>query len=186
MVFFFLYGYGGTEKTFIWKTLSTAIGSKGLIVINVASSGITSLLLPGGKPTHSTFCIPLLINEESTCNIPQENLMAKLLIKTKLIIWDEAPMINSLRFEALDRTLRDIMRVESEENALKPFGNKVIVLGGDFRQILPVVKNGSKYDIVKETVNYSTENMRLKSDTSIQSQTENYCSVSTTLKNIHF
>ena len=56
-------------------------------------------------------------------------------------------------------------------------------MGGDFRQILPVVKNGSKYDIVKATVNYSnlwkhckilklTKNMRLKSHTSMQSQTE--------------
>jgi len=51
--FFFLYGYGGTGKTFMWKTLSTAIRSKGLIVLNVASSGIASLLLPGGKITHS-------------------------------------------------------------------------------------------------------------------------------------
>jgi len=92
-------------------------------------------------------------------------------------------MINRLCFEALDRTLRDVMRVESEENALKPFGGKVIVLGGDFRQILPVVKNASKYDIVKPTVNYSKlwkhckilkliENMRLKSHTSMQSQKE--------------
>jgi len=141
------------------------------------------LLLPGGKTAHSTFCIPLLINEESTCNIPQGSLKAKLLIETKLIIWDEAPMINTLCFEALDRTLRDIMRAESEENALKPFCGKVIVLGGDFRQILPVVKNGSRYDIVKATVNYSNlwkhckvlkliENMRLKRHTSIPSQTE--------------
>jgi len=70
--------------------LFTAIRSKGLIVLNVASSGIASLLLPGGKITHSTFCIPLLINEKSTCNILQGSLRAKLLIETKLIIWDEA------------------------------------------------------------------------------------------------
>jgi len=38
--FFFLYGYGGTGKTFIWKTLSAAVRSKGLIVLNVAFSGI--------------------------------------------------------------------------------------------------------------------------------------------------
>lgn len=67
--FYFLYGYGGTGKTFIWNTLSAAIRSQGYIVLNVASSGITSLLLPGGKTTHSTFCIPLVTNEESTCNI---------------------------------------------------------------------------------------------------------------------
>jgi len=43
--FFFLYGYGGTGKTFIWKTLSAAVRSKGLIVLNVASSDISALLL---------------------------------------------------------------------------------------------------------------------------------------------
>ena len=97
----------------------------------------------------------MLINEHSTYNIPQGSFHARLLIETKLIIWNEAPMINRFCFEALDKTLRDVMRAVSEENTLKPFRGKVIVLGGDFRQILPVVKNGSRYDIVKTTVNYS-------------------------------
>jgi len=43
--FFFLYDYGGTWKTFMWKTLSAALRSKGMIVLNVASSVIASLLL---------------------------------------------------------------------------------------------------------------------------------------------
>ena len=68
--FFFLYGYGGTGKTLMRRTLSAAVRSKGKIVLNEASSRIASLLLPGGKTTHSRFCIPILINEESTCNIP--------------------------------------------------------------------------------------------------------------------
>jgi len=67
--FFFLYGYGGTRKTYLWKLLSAAIRAKGIIALNVASSGIASLLFPGGKTAHSTFCIPLAINDESTCNI---------------------------------------------------------------------------------------------------------------------
>jgi len=44
--FFFLYGCGGTGKTYLWKLLSTAIRAKGMIFLNVASSGIASLLLP--------------------------------------------------------------------------------------------------------------------------------------------
>ncbi|KAL7142072.1 hypothetical protein ABFS83_08G098100 [Erythranthe nasuta] len=56
---FFLYGHGGTGKTFIWKTLSAAIRSKGEIVINVASSGIASLLLSGGRTAHSRFGLPI-------------------------------------------------------------------------------------------------------------------------------
>uniref|UniRef100_A0A0D2ZYX9 ATP-dependent DNA helicase n=1 Tax=Brassica oleracea var. oleracea TaxID=109376 RepID=A0A0D2ZYX9_BRAOL len=39
---FFVYGFGGTGKTFLWKLLSAAIRSKGDIVLNVASSGIAS------------------------------------------------------------------------------------------------------------------------------------------------
>ena len=40
--FFFLYGYGRTGKTFMWKTLSSGIISRRLTVLNVASSGIAS------------------------------------------------------------------------------------------------------------------------------------------------
>ncbi|XP_076945184.1 uncharacterized protein LOC143616151 [Bidens hawaiensis] len=46
---FFVYGYGGTGKTFLWKTLSASIRSKAKIILNVASSGIASLLLEGER-----------------------------------------------------------------------------------------------------------------------------------------
>ncbi|XP_019227142.1 PREDICTED: uncharacterized protein LOC109208481 [Nicotiana attenuata] len=69
--FFFLYGFGGTGKTIIWRTLSSAIRSRGDIVLTVASSGIASLLLPGGRTAHSRFVIPLNVTEDSTCNIKQ-------------------------------------------------------------------------------------------------------------------
>ena len=84
--FFFLYGFGGTGKTFIWKTLSVAFRSKGEIVLNVTSSDITSLLLLGGRTAHSRLVIPIQINEDSTCNIKQGSDQAKLLSKIKLII----------------------------------------------------------------------------------------------------
>jgi phosphoribosylanthranilate isomerase len=45
---FFVYGYGGTGKTFIWRALSAAIRSRGDIVLTVTSSGIVALLMPGG------------------------------------------------------------------------------------------------------------------------------------------
>ena len=68
---FFLYGYGGTGKTFIWKTLAASLRVDNKIVIMVASSGIASLLLPGGKTTHSKLKIHVPIFEDSTCNIHQ-------------------------------------------------------------------------------------------------------------------
>ncbi|XP_057416021.1 ATP-dependent DNA helicase RRM3-like [Lotus japonicus] len=153
-------------------TFSAAIRSMGMIVLNVASSGIASLLLPGGRTAHSRFCIPLQTDKTATCNIKQDSLRENLLICAKFIIWDEAPMLNKNCFEALNRTLCDIMRQEDESNMDKPFGGKVVVLGGDFRQILPVIPKGGRQDIVSATVNSSdlwkyckvlklTKNMRL-------------------------
>lgn len=81
--FFFLYGFGGIGKTYIWKTLSAAIRSKGDVVLTVASSGIASLL-PGGGTTDLIFVIPLNITEDSTCDLKQGTPLAHFLIKTKL------------------------------------------------------------------------------------------------------
>ncbi|GJS75313.1 G-type lectin S-receptor-like serine/threonine-protein kinase [Tanacetum coccineum] len=170
---FFLYGYGGTGKTFIWKTLSAALRSKGEIVLNVASSGIAALLLSGGRTAHSRFAIPINIHEESFCSVNPNSDLAALIKKAKLIIWDEAPMIHKHCFEALDRTLRDILRLSDPSNEEKLFGGKVVVFGGDFRQILPVIPKGSRHDIVNASLNSSylwdhcrvlklTVNMRLQ------------------------
>jgi len=89
-------------------------------------------------------------------------------------------MMNKLCFQAFDRTLREIIRARNEDNADKPFGGKVVVLDGDFRQILPIVRKGSRYDIVNSSINYSdllqycivlklSQNMRLKSVVSNES-----------------
>ncbi|XP_031108559.1 ATP-dependent DNA helicase PIF1-like [Ipomoea triloba] len=146
---FFVYGYGGTGKTFLWKTLSAALRSRREIVLNVASSGIASLLLPGGRTAHSRFAIPISINEDSTCNIKQGCPLAELIVRAKLIIWDEAPMMHKHCFEALDKTMRDILRFSDSLSSNKTFGGKTVVLGGDFRQILPVIPKGTRQDIVQ-------------------------------------
>ncbi|GLU17006.1 hypothetical protein SLE2022_334050 [Rubroshorea leprosula] len=96
---FFLYGFGGNGKTFVWKTLSASFRSKGQIVLHVASCGIATELLLGGRTSHSRFAIPIDINEDSTCNISKGTPLAELLSKTKLIIWDEAPMSHRFCFE---------------------------------------------------------------------------------------
>uniref|UniRef100_A0A0R0KGC4 ATP-dependent DNA helicase n=1 Tax=Glycine max TaxID=3847 RepID=A0A0R0KGC4_SOYBN len=150
---FFLYGYGGTGKTFIWKTLASSLRADNKIFIMVTSSGIASLLLPRGRTTHSKFKILIPIFEDSTCNIHQGSQLVELLNQTSLIIWDEAPMAHKICFEALDQSLRDIIKGESSSN--KIFGGKVMVFGGDFRQILPIIPRGSCFNIVNATINSS-------------------------------
>ncbi|XP_057720223.1 uncharacterized protein LOC130934697 [Arachis stenosperma] len=170
--FFFVYGFGGTGKTFLYRVLSARLRSEKKIVINVASSGIASLLLPGGKTAHSMFNIPVELTEDTVCRIKKDSPKAEVFRIADLIIWDEAPMTNKLAFEALDRTLRDIMVSVSDRNKNLPFGGKVVVLGGDFRQVLPVIPKGSRAEIVMASINSSvlwkycevlqlTKNMRL-------------------------
>ena len=64
-------------------------------------------------------------------------------------------MMHRHAFEALDHTLRDIMGAVDKKYSMIPFGNKIILFGGDFRQILPVVKKGSRTDIIKASFNRS-------------------------------
>nr|GEV59004.1 DNA helicase [Tanacetum cinerariifolium] len=135
----FVYGHGGTEKTFLWRTIINSLRSHGKIVLAVASPGITFLLLPSGRTTHSRFKLPLELTDESICGIKKNTHVGQLIAKTDLIIWDESPMNDRRCFETLDMTLKDIMDTPSHL-----FGGKSIVLDDDFRQTLPVKKGASK------------------------------------------
>ncbi|XP_010678464.1 uncharacterized protein LOC104894007 [Beta vulgaris subsp. vulgaris] len=76
-------------------------------------------------------------------------------------------------FEALDRSLKDIMKSVDRANLHRPLGGKSLVFGGDLMQILRVVPKGTRQDIVFATINSSylwdsckvlrlTHNMRRK------------------------
>lgn len=79
-------------------------------------------------------------------------------------------MMSKHCFESLDRSLADIMRSKEK----RPFAGKVVIFGGDFRQVLPVIHGASRTEIVLESLNSSyfwkhckvfklTKNMRLLS-----------------------
>ena len=91
----------------------------------------------------------------STCDIGAGTDLSELICAARLIIWDEAPMTNRYCFEAVDKTLRDILRARNPLASEQPFGGKVVVFGGDFRQILPVITKGNRQDIVYATINSS-------------------------------
>ncbi|KAK4519140.1 uncharacterized protein ATC70_009449 [Mucor velutinosus] len=172
---FFIDGPGGTGKTYLYHALLTKVRAESGIALATASSGIAATLLPGGRTAHSTFKIPLKTDQTSTCHFSKQSNTAKLLKEAKLIIWDEAPMTHKHAFEAVDRSLRDLMSSVHPSYAGKPFGGKVVVLGGDFRQVLPVVKKGRRADAVAASLKASylmshtkslrlTQNMRLTND----------------------
>src|SRR4051794_33529424 len=146
---FFVDSPGGYEKTFLFNMILAKIRVNDQIAIAVASSGIAALLLDGGRTAHSRFKIPIKLTETSTLDISVTSELAELIRMTKLIIWDEAPMAHRFAFEAVERTFRDVTDNE------KPFGGIIVVLGGDFRQILPVVIRGRREQIVNACIKNS-------------------------------
>jgi len=58
--------------------------------------------------------------------------VAELARKVDLIIWDEASMMHHRAFEAVDRTLHDLMQLDDAQATNKIFSGKIVVLGGDF------------------------------------------------------
>nr|XP_016471490.1 PREDICTED: ATP-dependent DNA helicase pfh1-like [Nicotiana tabacum] len=141
---FFIDGPGGTGKTFLYRALLATVRSKGYIALATATSGVAASILPGGRTAHSRFKIPINTDDNVTCNISKQSSPACLIQDTKLIIWDEVSMTKKRMIELLDLLLKDLM------DSTILFGGKVIVFGGDFRQTLPVVRNGKKEDFINE------------------------------------
>ena len=80
------------------------------------------------------------------CRIDRQSDTAALIKAADLIIWDEAPMMHKRVFEYLDRALRDVCGVDAL------FGGKVVILGGDFRQIPVVIPKGSRAEIASASL----------------------------------
>ncbi|XP_074345441.1 uncharacterized protein LOC141684401 isoform X3 [Apium graveolens] len=153
--FYFVYGPGGTGKTFLWSTIIARVRGEGKIVLAVASSGIASLLIDGGRTAHSRFKILIDADEFSCCDIKQNTFLAELICSTSLVIWDEAPMTHRFVFEAVDRTFRDIRSKVDPNAGTLPYGGLTMVLGGDFRQVLPVIPKKGREEIVAASISKS-------------------------------
>ena len=156
---FSLDGPAGTGKTFLYNCLCSHLRAKGNIVLYVTSSGIATQLLPGGRTAHSRFKIPLSNDINAVCNITPNSNLGQLIQKSALIIWDEVPMPHKACFEAVNRTLNDICNCGEQ----RIFGGILIVLGGDFGQILPVIRCGTRQATVLACIRHSSiwENLQV-------------------------
>ncbi|XP_057375147.1 uncharacterized protein LOC130696087 [Daphnia carinata] len=167
---FFLDGPGGTGKTFLYNALINVLEGQRKSVIAVASTGIASILLINGSTYHSRFKIYPPITETTTSKIEEHHVEANNIRKASLIIIDEVTMMTVHALDAIDKLFRKITK------SSVAFGGKVLLLGGDFRQCLPVIKHGNRVKIVESTIKSSrtwsdilklrlSRNMRTAADT---------------------
>ena len=126
---FFLTGKAGTGKTTFLQTVQKEI-DKNFIVL--APTGIAAMLA-GGETIHSFFGLPLQICTPKTMgNINRSKI--SIIKRVDTIIIDEVSMVRCDIIDAIDYTLRYVMR-----NSL-PFGGKQMVFVGDLFQLPPVLR----------------------------------------------
>ncbi|XP_066354807.1 ATP-dependent DNA helicase PIF1-like [Miscanthus floridulus] len=154
---FFVDVPGRTGKTFLYRALLAKLRSQDKLVMATATSGVAAAIMLGRRTAHSRFKIPLTLQEGGCCSLTKQSGTTKLLQQAALIIWGDASMTKRQNVKALDNNLWDIM---GRSNLL--FGGKTVVLGGDFRQVLPVVRKGSRAQIVGASLrrSYLWESMR--------------------------
>ena len=147
----------------------------GYTALATAFSGIASNLLHNGRTVHHRLKVPLKIEQNSFCPISKRSNLAHLLRQSKLLIIDEMSMGHRYVFEAIDRTLR-VLRDAPDTL----FGGLTVIMSGDWTQIPPVIKRGSKADIIGATLKFSfiyrssektsfSRNLRANSDPSYAS-----------------
>ena len=166
----FVDGKAGRGKTFLVNTICNKLRSEGHIVLPTATSAFAAQLYPGGKTTHSVFKVSFQLpsspcltrfqlvhkvpivgdeNDELVSPIGPHDPRGELIRESSAIIWDEAPMAKSEVLTCVEETCRRVMR-----NNL-PFGGKVVVLLGDFRQTCPVVRQGTRRQVVDASIRSS-------------------------------
>ncbi|KAK4380987.1 hypothetical protein Sango_3011500 [Sesamum angolense] len=119
---FFIDGLGGTGKTFLYRALLAHLRSKKLITIATAFSRVARNNARR-KNSAFRFKIPIDANESSECTMSKQSGAAELLRRSKLFLWDEAPMAKRWAIENVDKLLKDVKGNDQD------FGGKVVVLG---------------------------------------------------------
>jgi len=128
----------GCGKTVFANGLAAYCRAESHTVMCVAASALAAMLLSGGSTAHSAFHLPIPCNDATTCNLTAES--RAYIKRVDLIVYDECSMVHDDVASTLDRTLRDIMQNQT------PFGGKVIVWMGDFKQLLPVIRYGKGHN----------------------------------------
>ena len=133
-------GIAGSGKTTFAKKIVAFVRSRGKIVLGCSSTNLAAAIFDDFDTAHSLFCYPVKEDEdeddsERVCNYDTKPGRRELLEAANVIIYDECAN-------------NDRMILEAALNSLNNFQDKVLIMFCDWRQIPPVIPDGTKEDII--------------------------------------
>lgn len=160
-------GATGTGKTFLLNTLISFCEINNLPYISMAYTRMASLQLRGARTVYSRFKMPWSKDGRFVSYLMNGSQAATELYDAQIIIWDQVTSCHKGMIAEVDIVLQRLMKCQ------RPFGGKVVLLAGDFRECLPIVEGEGK-DGVENCIKYAsgiwphlkhicfTKNMRFK------------------------
>ena len=144
---YFVDGPGGTGKSFLFQALLHTVRATGQIAAACSWNGLAASLLPGGRTCHARFGFPVPVPREHVpWRVTARTGKGQVLIRARLLLWDEVVTAPGGALDAADACLRDLCQID------QPFGGKIVVLGGDLRQTLPVLEHADRPEIVANSI----------------------------------
>ena len=147
----FIDGPGGCGKTYLYNTIMRYCDCTNISYLCFAHTGIAASLLKNGKTLHAGFGLPLNYNNVITTSLVVGSSEYEEVRNAKVIFIDEISMVSKKTISFINKLLKDMMGND------EPFGGKIMIVGGDFRQTLPIVVSGKRADIVNESIIRSDE-----------------------------
>ena len=134
----FLTGSAGAGKTFVLNKYINIAKSQGKHVSVTASTGIAATHL-GGTTIHSWSGIG--IHDELPSGFVDNIAKGRrdIIEKTDVLIIDEVSMLHDYRLDMVDEVCRIVRKKD------KPFGGIQLILSGDFFQLPPINRGGSRF-----------------------------------------
>lgn len=163
----FLTGAAGSGKTFTLNQFIKLAKNSGKKVSVTATTGLAATHL-GGNTIHAWSGIGIYdyLSRKFFEKFPKTR--AEIIKNTDILVIDEISMLHDFRLDMVEEICRTIRQND------KPFGGIQVILCGDFFQLPPINRNGSRtggfaihsnaWKIAEFTICYLDENYRQKND----------------------
>ncbi|KAL3075367.1 hypothetical protein niasHT_033597 [Heterodera trifolii] len=149
---FMVTGEGGAGKTFTYNKIIARAKSAGINFLPMASTGIAAELLYEGQTVHKRLCRLKQVDSSTSPNVDNESNFANMLRNIHGILIDEISMQHRDVLEFVDRLLRSVATQQFKD---VPFAGKVVIIGGDWKQLAPVIPGGAEREQLEASVKNS-------------------------------